>query len=62
LTMTFHYLVATPDGVEHFTEDHVVGMFRHEQYVEAFRAAGLEVDHDPEGLMGRGLYVGVRPG
>jgi SAM-dependent methyltransferase len=60
LTMTFHYLVATPAGVQHFTEDHVVGMFRHEQYVDAFRAAGLEVDHDPEGLMGRGLFYGRR--
>jgi SAM-dependent methyltransferase len=60
LTMTFHYLVATPEGVESFTEDHEVGMFRHEQYVDAFRAAGLEVDHDPEGLDGRGLFVGRR--
>jgi SAM-dependent methyltransferase len=60
LTMTFHYLVATPEGVESFTEEHVVGMFRHEQYVEAFEAAGLDVDHDPEGLMGRGLFVGRR--
>jgi hypothetical protein len=60
LTMTFHYLVATPEGVESFTEEHVVGMFRHEQYVEAFEAAGLDVDHDPEGPMGRGLFVGRR--
>lgn len=60
LTMTFHYLVATPDGVEHFTEDHVGGMFTHAQYVGAFEAAGLEVEHDPDGLMGRGLYMGRR--
>jgi SAM-dependent methyltransferase len=61
LTMTFHYLVGTPEGIEHLTEDHVVGMFTHAQYVEAFRRAGVEPEHDPEGLMGRGLYVGVRP-
>jgi SAM-dependent methyltransferase len=60
LTMTFHYLVATPEGVEHFTEDHEVGMFTHERYVRAFGAAGLAVEHDPEGLMGRGLYLGRR--
>jgi SAM-dependent methyltransferase len=60
LTLTFHYLVATPDGVEHFTEDHVVGMFTHEAYVAALEGAGLAVEHDPEGLMGRGLYVGRR--
>jgi SAM-dependent methyltransferase len=61
LTMTFHYLVGTPEGIEHLTEDHVVGMFTHVQYVEAFRGSGIEPEHDPEGLMGRGLYVGVRP-
>jgi SAM-dependent methyltransferase len=61
LTMTFHYLVATPEGVEHFTEEHVVGMFTHRQYVTAFEGAGLEVEHDPEGLMGRGLFIGRRP-
>ena len=58
LTMTFHYLVATTEGVESFTEEHVVGMFTHQQYVGAFDKAGLPVDHDPEGPMGRGLYIG----
>ena len=61
MTMTFHYLVGTGDGIEHFTEDHEVGMFTHQQYVDAFRAAGIEPEHDPAGPMGRGLYVGVRP-
>jgi SAM-dependent methyltransferase len=60
LTMRFHYLVATTEGIESFTEEHVVGMFTHQQYVDAFRAAGLSVEHDPEGLMGRGLFVGRR--
>lgn len=61
MTLTFHYLVGTGDGIEHFTEDHEVGMFTHQQYVEAFRAAGVEPEHESEGPMGRGLYVGVRP-
>jgi SAM-dependent methyltransferase len=61
MTLTFHYMVGTPDGVEHFTEDHVMGMFTHERYVAAFRAAGLEPNHDPEGLAGRGLYVASAP-
>jgi SAM-dependent methyltransferase len=53
----FEYLVGTPDGVEHFTERHELGLFTLEQYLAAFRASGLEADYDPEGPMGRGLYV-----
>ncbi|HEY3247071.1 MAG TPA: class I SAM-dependent methyltransferase [bacterium] len=60
-TLKFHYLVGTPEGIEHFTEEHELGLFSHQQYLDAFRGAGLEVAHDPEGLMGRGLYYGVRP-
>jgi len=53
----FHYLVGTPEGIDEFTEPHELGLFTVEQHLEAFRAAGLEVEHDPEGPMGRGLYV-----
>jgi SAM-dependent methyltransferase len=58
----FHYLVGQPGGVEYLIEPHVVSLFRHEDYLEAFRDAGLDVEHDPEGLMGRGLYFGTRAG
>jgi SAM-dependent methyltransferase len=54
----FEYLVGTPNGLERLNERHELGLFTVEQYLEAFRAAGLEADHDPEGPMGRGLYIG----
>lgn len=60
-SFTFHYLVGTPEGVEYFTEFHEMGLFSHEQYLAAFSDAGLTVHHDPEGLMGRGLYIGAQP-
>jgi SAM-dependent methyltransferase len=57
-TMEFHYLVGTPRGVEYFTERHELRVFSDDEYVGALEAAGVSVERDPEGLMGRGLYVG----
>jgi hypothetical protein len=57
----FHYMVATSQGVEYFTERHELGLFAHEEYLGAFHKAGLETVHDPEGLDGRGLYIGLKP-
>ncbi len=56
--MDFSYLVGTPDGVEHFTERHEAALFTDEEYRRAFAAAGLAVEHDGHGLIGRGLYLG----
>jgi len=58
--LDFHYLVATPEGIEYFTEHHELGLFTPEQYLAAFTAAGLEVLRDSEWLGGRGMYIGVR--
>jgi ubiquinone/menaquinone biosynthesis C-methylase UbiE len=58
--MDMHHLVATPKRVEHFVERLVMGLFTHKEYLDAFRQAKLETTYDPEGLMGRGLYLGTR--
>ncbi len=59
--LDFHYLVGTPQGVEHFTERHELGLFTREEHLQALADAGLEAIYDPEGLMGRGLYIAVHP-
>ena len=56
--LDFHYLVATPQGLEYFTEHLELGLFSHEDYLQAFQAAGLEVERETEGPNGRGLYIG----
>jgi ubiquinone/menaquinone biosynthesis C-methylase UbiE len=58
--MDMHHLVGTPAGVEHVVARHELGLFSVEQYEGAFRAAGLDVEHFPEALNGRGRYVGVK--
>ena len=57
-TINFHYLVATPEGVQHFTEHHELGLYTKEEYLRAFNAAGLDTTYEPDGLIGRGMYIG----
>lgn len=59
-TLPFHYLVGTPEGVQYLTERHEMALFSHDDYLAACRATGLDVVYDEEGLMGRGLYIGIR--
>ncbi len=58
--LDFHYMIATPVGIETFNERHELGLFTPKQYLDAFRDAGLEVEYDPKGL-GRGLYIASQP-
>jgi SAM-dependent methyltransferase len=57
--LDIHYLVGTPQQVEHFTERHELGVFTDEEYARAVESAGLAVQYDAEGLFGRGLYIGI---
>jgi SAM-dependent methyltransferase len=58
--LDMQYLIGTDAGIEHICEDHEMALYDEQDYRDAFDAAGCSVDVDPEGLIGRGLYVGVR--
>lgn len=59
--MTLGFVVARASGeVETYTEEHVTGQFTVDEHLSAFEDAELEVEYDPEGLIGRGLYVATR--
>src|SRR2546425_1720620 len=59
--LEFHYLIGTPSKVQHIVDRELLGLWTHEEYLDAFREGGLGVVFDTEGLMGRGLYLGVKP-
>jgi SAM-dependent methyltransferase len=56
----FQYLIGTPKGIERDTEILELGLFTKKEYLDAFRSTGLKVVHDPNGLDGRGLYIGMK--
>jgi len=57
---TVHYLVADSGaGVWHFEDQHVMPLFAREEYEEAFRGAGMEVEYHDLGNGGPGAFVGV---
>jgi hypothetical protein len=53
----FEYEIENAAGVRHASEVHELGLFTTGEMLDAFRQAGLEVDHDPKGLSDRGLFV-----
>jgi SAM-dependent methyltransferase len=57
-----HYAVAAGGEVVSADERHQLRLFTHDEYAAAFLAAGLDTSWDPEGLIGRGLLIGVAPG
>ena len=58
--LVFHYLVATATEIEYFSEQHATRLHSHRDYLSSFSAAGLRVEYEKEGLMGRGLYIGLK--
>lgn len=59
--LEFQYLIGTPKGIQHSVEHHQLGLFFKKNYLDAFHKANLKVIHDPKGVDGRGLYIGIKP-
>ena len=57
--LDLHHLIGTPAGVEHFVERLEMTLFPLDAYRSAMAAVGVSFEFDPEGPMGRGLFVGV---
>jgi hypothetical protein len=55
-----HYLIGTPEGVEHFVERHELGLFEKEEILTTFEKTGFKAEYYPEGITGRGIYVGKK--
>jgi len=55
-----HHLVGTPEKTFHFVEHHEMGLYTVHEMTAACEMARLSVTLDPEGLMNRGIYIGVR--
>ena len=59
--LNFNFMVAARDGVRNFAEPHRLMLFTNDEYRNAFeRTKKFDLSYDPEGLTGRGLFIGVR--
>jgi SAM-dependent methyltransferase len=56
----FEYDITDAAGTRHMSEVHELGLFTTAEMTDAFRRAGLDVEHDPKGLTDRGLFI-ARP-
>jgi SAM-dependent methyltransferase len=57
--MSLHYLHGSRQGVRYYTEQLELGLFTREEMMAGFERAGMRVLYHPEGLIGRGLYIGT---
>jgi SAM-dependent methyltransferase len=53
----FDYEIHSAEGVREATEVHELGLFTTGEMLRSFEGAGLVAEHDPRGLIGRGLFV-----
>lgn len=58
--LDIHCLAGTREGVTHFTETVDLGLFTRAEFEQAFAQAGLQLEYDPVGPSGVGLYIGTK--
>jgi SAM-dependent methyltransferase len=58
--LDMHYLHGSLSGIVHNAEHHILELYTFEEYRGAAEDAGCEVEMDEEGLIGRGLVIGVK--
>jgi SAM-dependent methyltransferase len=55
--LLFDYEITDSRGTRHVSEVHELGLFTTGEMLTVFREAGLDVEYDPQGLIGRGLFA-----
>ena len=57
--LDIEYLIADNSGVHRFSEQHLLGLFTNQEYMDALNDGGLEVSDNTSNLFGYGLFTGV---
>ncbi|MBC8453294.1 MAG: class I SAM-dependent methyltransferase [Chloroflexi bacterium] len=58
--LVLEYMIGDSSGISKVTETHEMGWFTHDEYINAFEKASLQVEHLEESLTGRGIYIGTK--
>ena len=59
--LVLEYMIGDSSGISHVTENHEMGWFTHNEYMNALKKANLNTEYLEEGLTGRGIYIGIKP-
>ncbi len=55
--LEFHHMVGDSNGVEHYVEDHILGLFERSDYESAFEKAGLTLTENADGSL---MFLGTK--
>ncbi len=59
--LDFHYLIATPQETQYHREALELRLTEEAEMRAAFEKAGLQTTYEPQGITGRGLWLGRKP-